>query len=200
MRKQASHPALASIIRDRRVQVLPVQWRTLLQMDPEQSEEDHEHSMDNRFSMADITLNKSIPYVRELTNSVLLDIPLFMSHHRSKMIDSVCLQANKLYRLWIARHPDFEKYGRVHIIGHSVSLSYCKCLMYSSGQHLQLTFCPTSPQKCLHLRSFLDRSSRAHETGFSSIPAVFSSVAVLWEFFCTSSRLRSCRAKVVSAP
>jgi hypothetical protein len=91
-------------------------------MDPEQSEEDHEHSMDNRFSMADITLNKSIPYVRELTNSVLLDIPLFMSHHRSKMIESVCLQANKLYRLWIARHPGFEDYGRVHVIGHSVGL------------------------------------------------------------------------------
>jgi hypothetical protein len=28
--------------------------------------------MDNRFTMADITLNKSIPYVRELTNSVSL--------------------------------------------------------------------------------------------------------------------------------
>jgi hypothetical protein len=26
--------------------------------------------MDNRFTMADITINKSIPYVRELTNSV----------------------------------------------------------------------------------------------------------------------------------
>ena len=37
------------------------------------------------------------------------------------MIEAVCLQANKLYRLWIARNPDFEKNGRVHIIGHSVS-------------------------------------------------------------------------------
>ena len=26
--------------------------------------------MDNRFTMADITINKSIPYVRELTNAV----------------------------------------------------------------------------------------------------------------------------------
>jgi hypothetical protein len=31
--------------------------------------------MDNRFTMADITLNKSIPYVRELTNSVSLVEP-----------------------------------------------------------------------------------------------------------------------------
>ena len=36
------------------------------------------------------------------------------------MIEAVCLQANKLYRLWIARNPDFEKSGRVHLIGHSL--------------------------------------------------------------------------------
>lgn len=77
--------------------------------------------MDNRFTMSDITINKSIPYVRELTNSVLLDIPLFMSQHRQKMIEAVCLQANKLYRLWMTRHPDWT--GRIHLIGHSVSLS-----------------------------------------------------------------------------
>lgn len=90
----------------------------------------------------DITIHRSIPYVRELTNSVsvycrwatwdgsqlhvmgqvLLDIPLFMSHHRQKMIEAVCTQANKLYRLWIARNPHFEEYGRVHIIAHSVRL------------------------------------------------------------------------------
>jgi pimeloyl-ACP methyl ester carboxylesterase len=36
------------------------------------------------------------------------------------MIEAVCLQANKLYRLWIARNSDFEKNGRVHLIGHSL--------------------------------------------------------------------------------
>ena len=36
------------------------------------------------------------------------------------MIEAVCLQANRLYRLWIAGNPDFEKHGRVHLIGHSL--------------------------------------------------------------------------------
>ncbi|KAL7421212.1 hypothetical protein Q5752_004097 [Cryptotrichosporon argae] len=120
IRKQSINPALASIIRERRCQVLPVQWRASLKLEPEGSEENIAHEMDNRFTMADITISKSIPYVRELTNSVLLDIPLFMSHHRQKMIEAVCLQANKLYRLWIARHPGFEHTGRVHIVGHSL--------------------------------------------------------------------------------
>ncbi|WVQ75447.1 hypothetical protein IAR50_005072 [Cryptococcus sp. DSM 104548] len=120
LRKQSSNPALASIIRDRRCQVLPVQWRASLDLDDQKTAEDAAHGMDNRFTIADITLNRSIPYVRELTNAVLLDIPLFMSHHRQKMIEAVCTQANKLYRLWIARNPGFEKNGRVHIVGHSL--------------------------------------------------------------------------------
>jgi hypothetical protein len=72
---QSANPALSSIIRDRRVQILPVQWRALLTFEHEQSEEDAKHDMDNRFTMGDITLNKSIPYVRELTNSVRLTCP-----------------------------------------------------------------------------------------------------------------------------
>ncbi|KGB76022.2 phospholipase [Cryptococcus deuterogattii R265] len=103
LRKQTSNPAVASIIRDRRCQVLPMATNRTL-----------------TYLLTDITIHRSIPYVRELTNSVLLDIPLFMSHHRQKMIEAVCTQANKLYRLWIARNPHFEEYGRVHIIAHSL--------------------------------------------------------------------------------
>ncbi len=50
--------------------MLPVQWRASLMLDQEKTTEDKEHGMDNRFRMEDITINKSIPYVRELTNSV----------------------------------------------------------------------------------------------------------------------------------
>ncbi|GFZ43062.1 hypothetical protein JCM24511_00780 [Saitozyma sp. JCM 24511] len=120
MRKQCSNPALAAIVRDRRIQLLPVQWRASLQLDQAKTKEEREHGMDNRYTVADITINKSIPYIRELTNSVLLDIPLFMSQHRQKMIEAVCIQANRLYRLWLARNPDFEKRGRLHLIGHSL--------------------------------------------------------------------------------
>jgi hypothetical protein len=112
--------------------------------------------------MSDITINKSIPYVRELTNSVrcgpfrpttdppqvLLDIPLFMSHHRQKMIEAVCIQANKLYRLWLARNPDFEKHGRVHIIGHSVRFTSRRTLTFSLVRHSQHTSCQISLPRC----------------------------------------------------
>ena len=47
-----------------------MQWRASLNLEEEKSAEDRKHSMDNTFAMTDITINKSIPYVRELTNSV----------------------------------------------------------------------------------------------------------------------------------
>lgn len=52
VRTQSANPALASIIRKRRTQVLPVQWRASLKLDEQHNEEDERHGMDNRFSMA----------------------------------------------------------------------------------------------------------------------------------------------------
>ncbi|WWC64176.1 uncharacterized protein I303_106784 [Kwoniella dejecticola CBS 10117] len=148
LRKQSANPALASIIRERRCQILPVQWRTSIDLNDEKTEEDKEHGMDNRFTIADITMNKSIPYVRELTNSVLLDIPLYMSHHRQKMIEAVCTQANKLYRLWIARNPDFEKNGRIHIIGHSLGSALAAQIL--SNQPTKMPDLSQLPKQVIH--------------------------------------------------
>jgi len=47
------------------------------------------------------------------------------NHHRKRMIQSVCTQANRTYRLWCARNPDFEKHGRVHIMAHSLGSALC---------------------------------------------------------------------------
>lgn len=120
LRKQSMDPRFASITDSRRCQVLPVQWRANLKLDSDDCADNEENERNNVFTVADITIGKSIPYVREVTNAVLLDIPLFMSDHCQRMIEAVCQQANRLYRLWIARHPHFEEHGRVHIIGHSV--------------------------------------------------------------------------------
>ncbi|QRV92658.1 phospholipase [Ceratobasidium sp. AG-Ba] len=119
-RKQSESPALASIMRSRRAQFLPVPWRASMKLALDEEVERARDGLDNRFTLSDITPKKAIPYVRELTNNVLIDIPYFMSQHRDKMIESVCLTANRAYRLWCARNPEFESHGRVHVIGHSL--------------------------------------------------------------------------------
>ncbi|KAG9077843.1 hypothetical protein FS749_010212, partial [Ceratobasidium sp. UAMH 11750] len=119
-RKQSQSPALASIMRSRRAQFIPVPWRASMNLALDHELERERDGLDNRFTLSDITPKKSIPFVRELTNNVLIDIPYFMSQHRDKMIQSVCLTANRAYRLWCARNPEFESHGRVHILAHSL--------------------------------------------------------------------------------
>ncbi|CAE6432318.1 unnamed protein product [Rhizoctonia solani] len=119
-RKQSQSPALSSIMRNRRAQFIPIPWRASMKLEIDEEERRAKQGLDNHFTLSDITPKKSIPYVRELTNNVLIDIPYFMSQHRDRMIESVCLTANRAYRLWCARNPGFESHGRVHILAHSL--------------------------------------------------------------------------------
>ncbi|CAE6382343.1 unnamed protein product [Rhizoctonia solani] len=135
-RKQSQLPALGSIMRNRRAQFIPIPWRASMKLEIDEEERRAKQGLDNHFTLSgmpppatirlrltgdlDITPKKSIPYVRELTNNVLIDIPYFMSQHRDRMIESVCLTANRAYRLWCARNPEFESHGRVHLLAHSL--------------------------------------------------------------------------------
>lgn len=96
--------------------VLPVNWRHNLSFEdglPNSS------SAPSDFTLADIT-PPSIPAVRNLIGDVMLDIPYYLSHHKQKMIRAVVKEANRVWRLWCANNPGFEKRGRVHIIAHSL--------------------------------------------------------------------------------
>ena len=73
----------------------------------------------NKFTLKDITAD-SIPAVRNLISDVMLDIPYYLSHHKTKMIEAVTKEANRVYRLWCQNNPWFEEIGRVHIIAHSL--------------------------------------------------------------------------------
>ena len=56
-----------------------------------------------------------------MINNVLIDVPFYLSKHRQAMIEAVAEEANRTYRLWCRRHPNFETNGgKVHIIGHSL--------------------------------------------------------------------------------
>ncbi|BFZ58416.1 hypothetical protein PYCC9005_005478 [Savitreella phatthalungensis] len=88
-------------------QILPVNWRTAFDPDKPNA----------KFSLKDITID-SIPAVRDLLAKVALDVPYFMSHHRSAMVDAVVGECNRLFRLFVDHNPDFS--GKVHLIGHSL--------------------------------------------------------------------------------
>ncbi|KAL5520107.1 hypothetical protein ACEPAG_1767 [Sanghuangporus baumii] len=140
-RKQSTTPALASIMRGRRLQFLPVQWRLSFQLTAAEERQRESEGLDNAFTLDDITIKNTVPYVRELMNNVLIDIPYFLSQHKERMIEAVVRQAyvsllfsfyivfsaywkgtlrNRIYRMWCARNPGFDKTGRVHVLAHSL--------------------------------------------------------------------------------
>ncbi|KIJ54720.1 hypothetical protein M422DRAFT_41955 [Sphaerobolus stellatus SS14] len=132
-KKQAALPSLASILRDKKVQFLPIEWRASLKLGEEQQRERERDGLDNTFTIGDITPKKSIPTVRELMNNVLIEVPYFMSGHQASMIESVktahigygvleiqaCPFSTKIIPS-IQWQLGFDKYGRVHVIGHSL--------------------------------------------------------------------------------
>jgi hypothetical protein len=78
-----------------------------------------ENTFTNQYTLKDITA-ESIPAVRNLISDVMLDIPYYLSHHKTKMIEAVTKEANRVYRLWCKNNPWFEEIGRVHLIAHSL--------------------------------------------------------------------------------
>lgn len=100
-----------------------INWRSTLKLDdagPElEADGRDENGSRNAFTLKDITAD-SIPAVRNLISDVVLDIPYYLSHHKSKMIEAVTREANRVYRLWCQNNPWFEEIGRVHLIAHSL--------------------------------------------------------------------------------
>jgi hypothetical protein len=100
---------------NRRIMVLPVNWRLNVSFDETASKDGHE----NDFHLKDITPD-SLPAIRNLISDVMLDIPYYLSHHKEKMTSAVVKEANRVYRLWCSNNPGFQLYGRVHLIAHSL--------------------------------------------------------------------------------
>lgn len=117
--------AVRSVLRPGHVGImtLPINWRSTLSFEeggpPLGGQSEERFSSDNDFSLKDITPS-SLPAVRNLITDVMLDIPYYLSRHKPKMIEAVVREANRVYRLWCKNNAGFEKYGRVHLVAHSL--------------------------------------------------------------------------------
>lgn len=65
------------------------------------------------FTLSQITM-RSIPAVRNIISDVMLDIPYYMSHHKSLLVESTVKEANRIYRLFLKNNPGFDGYGKTH--------------------------------------------------------------------------------------
>lgn len=123
---------LRGLAAKRRVQILPVLWQTgFHEMEDDEQWADHDSDADDpdsmmydnghELEMEHIFGDDGIPIVRTLVKDVLMDIPMYLSQHKAHVIRTARLQANRQYRLFAKRNPEFEaKKGRVHIVAHSL--------------------------------------------------------------------------------
>ena len=110
------------------IAVLPINWRSKFNYSGGGAIITGQHLKpsdgSSHLTLEEIT-PRSIPAVRSLISDVLLDIPFYMSSHKEKMLEAVIKEANRIYRLWCHNNPEFQKRGRVHLIGHSLGSALC---------------------------------------------------------------------------
>ncbi|PWN49290.1 hypothetical protein IE53DRAFT_363266 [Violaceomyces palustris] len=137
-------PAIAD---GKRVQLLPILWRASF-LDEDETKHEDADGLDNgeRLQMDDVFGEDRIPLIKTITRDVLLDIPMYLSRHRPAIVKSVIKEANRQYRLFCQRNPDFEQRGgKVHMIAHSLG-SALACDILSDQPTLvpPLSSCPPS--------------------------------------------------------
>ena len=120
---ELASPLVQQILREDQngLMILPLNWRMGLSFEDggPMREEDKDEFAPEGFALKDIE-PPSIPAIRSMMSDVMFDIPFYMSHHKSKMIQALVSEANRVYRLWCRNNPGFAEKGRVHLIGHSL--------------------------------------------------------------------------------
>lgn len=116
-----------ALTKGKRLIFVPINWRaTLNDFQPTKDQPDeHEHEdehLDNRVEVDDLFgTSDSIPLARQVTKNLLLDIPMYLSHHRAEVLRRAVVETNRAYALFCQRHPGFrERGGRVSMICHSL--------------------------------------------------------------------------------
>ncbi|KAM0752102.1 hypothetical protein T439DRAFT_354980 [Meredithblackwellia eburnea MCA 4105] len=120
---QSISPSIAPLIKSKRAQMIPVRWRTDLDFESVVDEDaDHEEEvLTNRFSLDDVEVKDSVPFLRQIVSGLVLDVPFYLAPaHKAMMLKAVVKDANRIYRLFCARNPGFAKNGKVSIIAHSL--------------------------------------------------------------------------------
>lgn len=116
-----------------RVEFLPVQWHTALHGDAT--------GVDRRIKK--ITL-PSTGRLRHFTNETLLDVLFYNSPtYCQTIMDTVALEINRLYALFLTRNPDYR--GGISVAGHSLGSLILFDLLSNQKNGSQAPIMPTVP-------------------------------------------------------
>ncbi|EAQ84615.1 hypothetical protein CHGG_08629 [Chaetomium globosum CBS 148.51] len=131
-----------------RVQVLPVNWRHLLDFPkrkPKRGERDlgelHDEE-DDYPSLEDITI-EGVAFARSLISDLALDVLLYQSAYREQIVEIVLRESNRIYKIFKERNPEFN--GKVHIVGHSLGSAIMFDILCRQKEKSPATGSPRNP-------------------------------------------------------
>ncbi|KAK4239950.1 phospholipase DDHD2 [Achaetomium macrosporum] len=133
-----------------RVQVLPVIWRHLLDFPkrkPKRGERDLGeifNEEDDYPSLEDITV-EGVAFARSLISDLALDVLLYQSAYREQIAEVVLKEANRIYRIFKERNPDFN--GKVHIVGHSLGSAIMFDILCRQKEKSKVNESPRNPHR-----------------------------------------------------
>lgn len=163
LRQQAQDPAMSVQLSKMRIRLLPICWRNDVDFDPEHGQ----------YKLQDITNDTTIPAVRTVVAKVLLDIPFYFSNHRTAMLNAVRLEANRLYRLFVQRNPEFERRGgMVSVLGHSLGSALASDLLAAQPTYVPPLYTHDTPEIHRTTEHLLFNVQHFFSVG-SPIPALF---------------------------
>jgi len=77
----STSPTLSPLLHGKRAQFIPINWRTDLDLglEVDQSADAADEHLANRFSVQDIEIQNSVPFLRSIVSGLVLDVPFYLS-------------------------------------------------------------------------------------------------------------------------
>lgn len=101
------------------IQVLPISWRHRIDFHPSKNFELFDDQGNHRLPKLSQINVDGVQSLRNIMGDVVLDVLLYYEpHYIDQVFEVVVLELNRVYSLYMERHPDFK--GKVHILGHSL--------------------------------------------------------------------------------
>ena len=157
------------------VMLLPVEWRKHMEFDKPETPALSEGELPKKTypSINDIAID-AIPALRSLASDVILDVLLYMEpRHRADMLTQMIKEMNRVYALFIERHPDFIKQGgKVHVFAHSLGtvITFDILCYYNYTRHQWLKSHPSTPKPQLDPSDNASESTKKRVTGKARLP------------------------------
>ena len=142
------------LLQHKRLCVIPIRWRALLDEDLKLEPAESDEPMFN----LDACQPPGISSLRSVGREILFDVPLYLSHHRDQIVSTVVKEANRIVKLFARLNPEWN--GKVSIIAHSLGSIIASDILNDQPTWVEPLSKSIPPQHfCFNVRTLINLGS-----------------------------------------